>query len=116
MISHDSLDRADFRVSYSQYEAFGRLSGIELCWYFPTFCFFREETSMSNIKDRERFEKFNNVVLWKRSKLDSKGRIILPKPLREKLGVRAGSQILWIQCLRKENRVNEFVIEVGVKQ
>ena len=42
MISHDSLDRADFRVSYSQYEAFGRLSGIELCWYFPTFCFFKE--------------------------------------------------------------------------
>jgi len=71
---------------------------------------------MSNIKDREKFERYHNVVLWKRSKVDYKGRIILPKPLREKLGVKEGSQVLWIQCLRKDGRVNEFVIEVGVKQ
>ena len=70
---------------------------------------------MSNIKDRERFEKFNNCLLWKRSKIDYKGRIILPKPLRQKLGVKAGSQILWIQCNRRENHQNEFEIQIGVK-
>jgi len=71
---------------------------------------------MSNISDREKFEKYNNCVLWKRSTIDSKGRVVLPHQLREKLGVKEGSEILWIQCIKKNGRENEFIIEVGVQR
>lgn len=71
---------------------------------------------MSNISDRERYEKLNNCIYWKRSKIDSKGRVILPKQLRQKLGLNGNSEILWIQCIKKEGRENEFIIEVGVQR
>jgi hypothetical protein len=71
---------------------------------------------MSNISDRERYERLNNCIYWKRSKVDSKGRAVLPHQLRAKLGVREGSEILWIQCIKKDGKENEFTIEIGVQR
>ncbi len=70
---------------------------------------------MSNIKHREKFEKMDNQI-WKKSKIDCKGRCVLPKKLRQKLCLNDRSLILWISAKRKENRDNEFLIEVGVKK
>jgi bifunctional DNA-binding transcriptional regulator/antitoxin component of YhaV-PrlF toxin-antitoxin module len=75
---------------------------------------------VGNISDRERLERLKSVI-WTCSKIDYKGRVLLPKQLREKLGVVNGrSKILWIQCNRKKDEKNEykndeFLIEVGVK-
>jgi DNA-binding transcriptional regulator/RsmH inhibitor MraZ len=77
--------------------------------------FFREENHMGNIKDRERLERLKSAI-WKKRKVDEKGRTVLPKQLRQKLGLKDGSsKILWIQCNRREGKTNEFIIEVGVE-
>ena len=70
---------------------------------------------MSNIKDRERFERFDKMI-WKKTKVDTKGRTVLPKKLRRKLGLNGFSSVLWISVKRKTGRDNEFLIEVGVKK
>jgi len=54
--------------------------------------------------------------IWKKSKLDAKGRTVLPKKLRQKLGLSSGSSILWISAKKKADRENEFLIEIGVKK
>ena len=54
--------------------------------------------------------------IWKKTKLDSKNRIVLPKKLRQKLGLNGKKEILWISCRHKDGKSNEFVLEVGVKQ
>lgn len=69
---------------------------------------------MSNIKDRAKFEKLDNQI-WKKSKIDSKGRCVLPKKLRQKLGLNGHSSILWISICKKTGKANEFTIELGVK-
>jgi bifunctional DNA-binding transcriptional regulator/antitoxin component of YhaV-PrlF toxin-antitoxin module len=69
---------------------------------------------MSNVKNRAKFEKIDNTI-WKKSKVDKKGRTVLPQKLRQKLGLNGHSQILWIQVNRK-NQDNLFLIEVGVKR
>jgi len=48
--------------------------------------------------------------------VDEKGRVTLPKKLRLKLGVSKGSEILWISAKQKQDRYNEYVIELGVKR
>lgn len=70
---------------------------------------------MGNIKDRLKFEKLDNTI-WKQSKVDGKGRTILPQKLRQKLGITNHGSILWIQVNRKKTKDNEFLIEVGVKK
>jgi len=70
---------------------------------------------MSNIKDREKFERIDKMI-WKKSKVDAKGRCVLPKKLRGKLGLNGFSSILWISVKRKDGKDNEFLIEVGVKR
>ena len=54
--------------------------------------------------------------IWKKTKLDSKNRIVLPKKLRDKLGLNGKKEILWISAKRKPNRDNEFILELGVKR
>lgn len=63
----------------------------------------------------QNFEFIDNQI-WKRSKVDEKGRCVLPKKLRKKLDIKENSKILWICINRKKGRVNEFLIEVGVKK
>jgi len=56
------------------------------------------------------------MYIWKKSKLDSKNRVILPKELRQILNFNGNKQILWISAAKKPDRDNEFIIEVGMKQ
>ncbi len=69
---------------------------------------------MSNIKDRMKFEKLDNTI-WKKSKVDSKGRTILPKKLRQKLGLNNHNSILWIS-VKRTKQDNIFNLEIGVKK
>lgn len=71
---------------------------------------------MGNITDRERLERLNTIIK-KRTKVDKRGRTILPLRLRRKMGLRDGSSIIiWTECKRHEVQPNVFIIEVGVKQ
>ena len=56
------------------------------------------------------------MYIWKKSKLDSKNRVLLPKDLRQILKLNGKKQILWISAKQKTNHDNEFLIEVGVKK
>ena len=56
------------------------------------------------------------MYFWKKSKLDAKNRILLPKELRQFLNLNGKKQILWISATKKENHDNEFILEVGVKK
>ena len=70
---------------------------------------------MSNINHREKFRRLDSQI-WKKSKIDVKGRCVLPKKLRQKLGINGHSSILWISAKRKDGKDNEFILEVGVKK
>lgn len=70
---------------------------------------------MSNIKNRLKFDRAN-CQIWKKSSIDEKGRVVLPKKLRQKLGLNSHSFVLWISAKRKNGRDNEFLIEVGVRR
>jgi len=70
---------------------------------------------MSNINHREKLRRFDSQI-WKKSKIDAKGRCVLPKKLRQKLDLNGHSSILWISAKRKNGKGNEFIIEVGVKK
>lgn len=56
------------------------------------------------------------VSIWKKSKVDSKGRCVLPQKLRQELALNGNSQILWISISQKNGKSNEFCINVGVKK
>ncbi len=70
---------------------------------------------MGNVKHRRKNEMFD-CMIWKKTKVDQKGRTVLPKKLRRKLGLNGCSSILWISVNRKNGKDNEFLIEVGVKK
>jgi len=69
---------------------------------------------MSNIKNCVKFDRVDSQI-WKKTYVDEKGRCVLPKKLRTKLGLNSNSYVLWISCRHKTNHDNEFLIEVGVK-
>jgi len=69
---------------------------------------------MTNISDRERYARMDTVV-WKKRKVDKKGRTVLPIKLRKILGLSDHSSILWIQVHHKNGKDNEFLIEIGVE-
>ena len=69
---------------------------------------------MGNVKHRRKDELFD-CMIWKKTRVDSQGRVTLPQKLRKKLGVNEHSVILWICVNHKNGKDNEFLIEVGVK-
>lgn len=69
---------------------------------------------MTRPSDREKFDRLDNMI-WKKSHVDKKGRCVLPQKLRQRLGLNNHCSILWISVKRKENKDNEFLLEVGVK-
>jgi bifunctional DNA-binding transcriptional regulator/antitoxin component of YhaV-PrlF toxin-antitoxin module len=69
---------------------------------------------MSNITFRAKFEKMD-CMIWKKSQVDAKGRCVLPKKLRQKLGLNSKSSVLWISAKHKNGKDNEFILEIGVK-
>ena len=68
---------------------------------------------MSNITNRAKFEKMN-TIFWERSKIDNKGRVLIPKPIRQKLGLNHNSELLWIEIKQKPGKNNEFIVNLGV--
>ena len=56
------------------------------------------------------------MYFWKKSRLDAKNRVLLPKDLRNYLRLNGKKEILWISATQKESHENEFILEVGVKQ
>ena len=73
------------------------------------------ENNMSNMKDREKFRWFDNMI-WKRTKIDKDGRVTLPKKIRQKLGLDGmQSVVLWIS-IHQTKKDNIFMIEIGVKK
>ena len=70
---------------------------------------------MSNIKNCVKYDRLD-CQIWKKSNIDAKGRTVLPKKLRKKLGLSSGSSILWISCKHKNGKDNEFLIEIGVRR
>jgi len=69
---------------------------------------------MSNVKRKRKYAMFA-CMIWKKSKVDDKGRCVLPKKLRKKLDLDGHSSVLWISAKRKNGKDNEFLLEVGVK-
>lgn len=67
---------------------------------------------MTNISDRERYARMDTIV-WKKRKVDNKGRTVLPIKLRKIFGLNSDSSILWIQVHHKNGKNNEFSIEIG---
>ena len=63
-------------------------------------------------------DKYNKsgFFIWKRSKVDEKGRVVLPKILRSRLCLNENSEILFISVKQKDGKSNEFLIEIGVKK
>lgn len=72
----------------------------------PTLWFLQERYGMNRKLDS---------TIWKRSKVDRKGRTVLPIKLRKKLGLNGKCSILWICANRKDSKDKEFLIEIGVK-
>jgi bifunctional DNA-binding transcriptional regulator/antitoxin component of YhaV-PrlF toxin-antitoxin module len=70
---------------------------------------------MSNVNHREKFRRLDSQI-WKKTKIDVKGRCVLPEKLRHKLGINGHNFVLWISAKRKEGSDNEFILEVGVKK
>jgi len=70
---------------------------------------------MTNIKNCVKFDRLD-CQIWNKTKLDMKGRTVLPLKIRKKLGLSPKSSILWISCKHKNGKDNEFLIEVGVKR
>ena len=68
---------------------------------------------MSHIKNFVKFDRLN-TQFWKKSKLDAKGRVLIPKKLRQKLGLSSNSFILWISTKHKHGKINEFILEIAV--
>jgi AbrB family looped-hinge helix DNA binding protein len=68
---------------------------------------------MSNITNREKYNKMN-TIFWERSKVDKKGRVLIPKAIRQKLSLNGNSEILWIEIKQKPGKSNEFTIDLGV--
>ena len=62
---------------------------------------------MSNIKNRVKFDRVD-CQIWKKSYVDAKGRVVLPKKLRQKLSLNSHSDILWISCKHKNGRENRL--------
>ena len=63
-------------------------------------------------------DKYNKsgFMIWKRSKVDAKGRCVLPQIVRKRLGLNGNSEILFISIAQKPEKNNEFLLEVGVKK
>jgi DNA-binding transcriptional regulator/RsmH inhibitor MraZ len=81
----------------------------------PYFDFLQEVLDMSNVKHRRKYETFD-CMIWKKTRVDSQGRVTLPQKLRKKLGLNGHSSILWISVNLKEGKDNEFLIYCGVKR
>ena len=58
--------------------------------------------------------KWIDNTLWKKSKIDKKGRIVLPKKLRRLLSLNNNNIILWISVTHGK-KDNIFYLEIGVK-
>lgn len=63
-------------------------------------------------------DKYNKsgFLIWKRSKVDAKGRVLLPQIVRKRLGLNGNSEILFISVSQKPEKSNEYFLEVGVKK
>lgn len=83
--------------------------------YFSHFLFFLGGFDMVIVKTSEKFERIDNMI-WKRTKVDAKGRVCLPQKLRCRLDLKHHSEILWISMHQKSDKKNEFIIKVGVKK
>jgi hypothetical protein len=79
------------------------------------FLILQEDLSMGNIKNCVNFDLVDSQI-WKKTQVDHKGRCVLPRKLRQKLGLSSGSSILWISAKHKNGKSNEFILEVGVKK
>jgi len=71
--------------------------------------------SITNIKNCVKFDRVD-CQIWKKTQVDAKGRVVLPRKLRQKLGLSSKSFVLWISCKHKNGKDNEFLIEIGVKK
>jgi len=68
---------------------------------------------MSTVDSDERFIAWGDPI-WKKSKVDAKGRTVLPQELRNKLHLSDKGSILWIS-IKQGRQHNVFIIEVGVR-
>ena len=69
---------------------------------------------MSDITYNEKFRRLDNKI-WKKSKVDVKGRTTIPVKLRRRLGLNVNSEILWISSNRRNGKNNEFFLQIGIK-
>jgi len=82
---------------------------------FSHSVFFLGGFAMSNIKHSEKFVRIDNMI-WQKTKVDSKGRTVIPQKLRSRLGLNGHSELLWISVHQRSGKRNEFIINVGVKE
>ena len=101
------------RAYYNDFKRFYFFVDTKLYGFFPTFLFFREVLTMTNITHRQKFEKMN-TIFWEKLKVDNKGRVLVPKAIRQKLGLNHNSKLLWIEVKQKPGKNNEYIIKLGV--
>jgi hypothetical protein len=92
---------------------FSFITDISLWQEIPTFYDYIKETRMSTVDNDERYIAWGTPI-WKKSKVDYKGRTVLPQELCNKLHLSSKGSILWISMKQGRND-NIFIIEVGVR-
>ena len=74
-----------------------------------------EKSGMTNAKNHEKLKRLDSVI-WKKRRIDRKGRVNIPAKLRRYLGLHMNSKILFIEIKPKISRDNEFLLEIGVER
>ena len=64
--------------------------------------------------NHNQFHLIDNQI-WKRTKIDAKGRCVLPKKLRQKIGLHSQNEILWICVHSQSGKEHLYTIEIGIK-
>jgi len=54
--------------------------------------------------------------IWEKTTVDNKGKCVIPKTIRDYIGIRSGYKILWISVDKKKstNNTNEYLFNVAI--
>ena len=54
--------------------------------------------------------------IWEKTTVDDKGKCVIPKMIRDYIGIRQGYKILWITADKKKhtNKADEYLINIAI--
>ena len=56
------------------------------------------------------------MSIWEKTTVDKKGKCVIPKTIRDYLGIRPGYKILWISADKRKpaNKADEYLIDIAI--